>query len=85
MFITLEIYTDIRRLRLGRMSQRQIAGALHISHNTVKKYWDGNSVPWERKDYSGEATVYLKGIRTTVNLFCARMCYSDVPVPIVLV
>ena len=25
----------------------------------------------------GEATVYLKGIRTTVNLFCAHMCYSD--------
>lgn len=28
----------------------------------------------------GEATVYLKGIRTTVNLFCARMCYSDAPI-----
>ena len=35
----------------------QIAGALHISRNTDKKYWDGNSVPWERKDYSREATV----------------------------
>ena len=163
MVITLEIYKDIRRMRLGGMSQRQIAGALHISRNTVKKYWDGNSVPWERKDYSreatvitddvisfvkrcldedahcrskkqhhtakriydrlveeygftggettvrrlvhqlrektreafvplafpagdamqidwGEATVYLKGIRTTVNLFCARMCYSDAPI-----
>ena len=150
-------------MRLGGMSQRQIAGALHISRNTDKKYWDGNSVPWERKDYSreataitddvislvrqcleedahirskkqhhtakriydrlveeygftggettvrrlvhqlrektqeafvplafpaggamqidwGETTVYLKGIRTTVNLFCARMCYSDAPI-----
>lgn len=28
----------------------------------------------------GEATVYLKGIRTTVNLLCARMCYSDAPI-----
>ena len=28
----------------------------------------------------GETTVYLKGIRTTVNLFCARMCYSDAPI-----
>ena len=37
MVITFEIYKDIRRMRLGRMSQRQIAGALHISHNTVKK------------------------------------------------
>ena len=159
----MEIYKEIRRLRLDGMSQRQIAGVLHISRNTVKKYWDGNSVPWERKDYSreatvitddvlsfvrrcleedahcrsrkqhhtakriydrlvaeygftggettvrrlvhqlrekvqeafvplafpagdamqidwGEATVYLKGTRTTVNLFCARMCYSDAPI-----
>lgn len=53
----MEIYKDIRRMRAGGMSQRQIAGALHISRNTDKKYWDGNSVPWERKDYSREATV----------------------------
>lgn len=33
----MEIYKDIRRMRLGGMSQRQIAGALHISRNTVKK------------------------------------------------
>lgn len=159
----MEIYKDILRMRLDGMSQRQIAGVLHVSRNTVKKYWDGNSIPWERKDYSreatvitddvicfvkrclegdahsrsrkqhhtakriydrlveeygftggettvrrlvhqfrektqeafvpltfpagdamqidwGEATVCLKGIRTTVNLFCARMCYSDVPI-----
>lgn len=143
------------------MSQRKIAAELHISRNTVKKYWDGNSVPWERKEYSreasvltedvvafiqqcldedthsprkqhhtakriferlvaergfsggetsvrrlvrelreksqeafiplafpagdamqidwGEATVYLGGVKTVVNLFCARLCYSDAP------
>ena len=148
-------------MRLNGMSQRQIAAALHISRNTVKKYWDGGSVPWERKDYSreasvltddvvtfvrqcldedahsprkqhhtakriyerlvaecgftggettvrrlvrelrekpqeafvplafpagdamqidwGEATVYLNGMKTTVNLFCARLCYSGAP------
>ena len=48
MVITQEIYKDIRRMRLDGMSQRQIAGVLHVSRNTVKKYWDGNSVPWER-------------------------------------
>lgn len=53
----MEIYKNIRRMRLDGMSQRQIAGVLHVSRNTVKKYWDGNSVPWERKDYSREATV----------------------------
>ena len=159
----MEIYKQIRKMRLNGMSQRQIATTLHISRNTVKKYWDGDSVPWERKDYSreasvltedvvafvrrcldedaqckfrkqhhtakriydrlvaergftggettvrrlvkelreksqeafvplifpagdalqidwGEATVYLSGVKTNVNLFCARLCYSGAPV-----
>lgn len=162
MVITVEIYKQIRKMRLDGMSQRQIAATLHISRNTVKKYWDGGSVPWERKDYSrepcvltedvvafvrrcldedtrcksrkqhhtakriydrlvaecsftggettvrrlvkelreksqevfvpltfpagdalqidwGEATVYLDGSKTVVNLFCARLCYSGAP------
>ncbi len=161
MVITVEIYKQIRKMRLEGMSQRQIAAVLRISRNTVKKYWDGDSVPWERKDYSreasvlttdvvafvrkcldedahnprkqhhtakriydrlvaehgfsggettvrrlvrelrekpqeafvplafpagdamqidwGEATVYLSGVKTTVNLFCARLCYSGAP------
>ena len=53
----MEIYKQIRKMRLNGMSQRQIAATLHISRNTVKKYWDGDSVPWERKDYSREASV----------------------------
>ena len=162
MVITVEIYKQIRKMRLDGMSQRQIAAVLHISRNTVKKYWDGDSVPWERKDYNreasvltedvvafvrkcldedsrnprkqhhtakriydrlvaehgftggettvrrlvkelrekhleafvpltfpagdamqidwGEATVYLSGVKTTVNLFCARLCYSGAPI-----
>ena len=162
MVIAVEIYKQIRKMRLDGMSQRQIAATLHISRNTVKKYWDGDSVPWERKDYSreasvltadvaafvrrcldedaqfksrkqhhtakriydrlvaergftggettirrlvkelreksqeafvplifpagdalqidwGEATVYLDGAKTIVNLFCARLCYSGAP------
>jgi transposase len=149
-------------MRLEGMSQRQIASRLHISRNTVKKYWEGENVPWERKDYNreatiltenvisfirlclaedeqchsrkqchtakriydrlvdeygftggestvrrlvkelrqktqeafvplafpagdsmqvdwGEATIYLDGVKTVVNLFCARLCYSDAP------
>ena len=162
MVITVEIYKEIRKLRLEGLSQRKIADKLGISRNTVKKYWDGAQVPWERKPYSrtanvmteditdfiqkclhedeqcrskkqyhtarriyerltlecgftgsessvrrmvkelreklpeayvplafpagdamqidwGEATVYLKGEKTVVNLFCARLCYSDTP------
>lgn len=161
MVITVEIYKQIRKMRLQGMSQRQIAASLQISRNTVKKYWNGDSVPWERKNYSraasvltedvvafirhcleedthsprkqhhtakriydrlvcelgftggettvrrlvsqlrekhqeafvplsfppgdamqidwGEATVYLSGVKTVVNLFCARLCYSGAP------
>ena len=60
MVITLELYKEIRKKRLNGMSQRQIAAALHISRNTVKKYWDGENVPWERKSYSRKASVLAK-------------------------
>ena len=62
MVITVEIYKQIRKMGLDGMSQRQIAATLHISRNTVKKYWDGDSVPWERKDYSREASVLTEDI-----------------------
>ena len=57
MVVTVDIYKEIRRLRLDGVSQRQIAAQLHISLNIVKKYWDGDTVPWERKEYSREASV----------------------------
>lgn len=148
-------------MRLQGMSQREISSFLHISRNTVKKYWDGAHVPWERKNYNrkatvltdnviafirrcieedahapkkqrhtarrmynrlveeygftggestvrslvgqlrkkhreafvplafppgdamqidwGETTIHLGGVKTTINLFCARMCYSGAP------
>ena len=44
------IYKEIRKMRLEGMSQRQIAVTLHISRNTVKKYWNGDSVPWGVSD-----------------------------------
>lgn len=30
-------------------SQRTVAQILGVSRNTVKKYWEGQTVPWERK------------------------------------
>ena len=58
----MEIYKQIRKMRLQGMSQRQIATSLHISRNTVKKYWDGASVPWKRKNYSREASVLTEHV-----------------------
>ena len=49
---TVEVYKEIRRLQLdGVTSQRQAAKILGISRNTVQKYWNGDTVPWERKEY----------------------------------
>ena len=62
MVITLELYKEIRKKRLNGMSQRQVAAALHISRNTVKKYWDGENVPWERKSYSRKASVLTEEV-----------------------
>lgn len=58
----MEIYKQIRKMRVQGMSQRQIAASLQISRNTVKKYWDGDSVPWERKNYSRAASVLTEDV-----------------------
>ena len=54
----MDIYREIRRLQLeGVTSQRGAARRLGISRNTVKKYREGDNVPWEHKPYSRDATV----------------------------
>ena len=54
MSIEVEIYEKIRYLHEHEgMSQRGIAKVLGISRNTVKKYYEGSQVPWERQGVSG--------------------------------
>lgn len=58
MVTTLDIYKEIRRLQLdGVTSQRTAAKLLGISRNTVRKYWEGATVPWDRKSYERNALV----------------------------
>ena len=55
---SVDVYKEIRHLQLeGVTSQRAAAKQLGISRNTVKKYWEGNAVPWDRKAYSRDAAV----------------------------
>ena len=50
----MEIYEKIRYYREHTdYSQRNVAKILGVSRNTVKKYWEGQTVPWERKPGSG--------------------------------
>lgn len=53
----MDVYKEIRRMRLEGHGQRWIAKRLGISRNTVRKYWDGDTVPWERKEYERNASV----------------------------
>ena len=46
----MEIYEKIRYFHEHtELSQRNVAKILGVSRNTVKKYWEGQTVPWERK------------------------------------
>ena len=54
MAIELDVYENIRYLHEHEnRSQRAIAKLLGISRNTVKRYFDGSSVPWVRQGTSG--------------------------------
>lgn len=50
-------YDKIRKRYLAGESQRHIAKVLGISRNTVAKYCEGASVPWERKTPERVSTV----------------------------
>ena len=64
--ITVEDYREVRRRWLAGESQRGIARALGISRNTVKKYCEGNTVPWERKSYVREATILTPEVKAFI-------------------
>lgn len=54
--IEVEIYERIRYLHVHEgKSQREIARILGVSRNTVKKYYQGSQVPWERQGLSGRS------------------------------
>ena len=47
--IEVDIYEEIRKLHLSGISQRNIASKLGVSRQTVKKYCNGDTVPWVLK------------------------------------
>lgn len=56
MSIEVELYEKIRYLHEQECkSQREIARILGVSRNTVRKYYKGSQVPWERQGISGRA------------------------------
>ena len=57
MVITLEDYAEIRRLFNSGTSKRAIAKKLGISRNTVDKYCQGDTAPWNKKAYNRQSTI----------------------------
>lgn len=56
--IDINIYEEIRRLyAVEKLSQRAIAKRLGISRNTVRRYCNGENVPWESKPRHYECPV----------------------------
>ena len=50
MAIEMDVYEKIRYYHEHtEYSQRKVAELLKVSRNTVKKYWDGGSVPWRQQ------------------------------------
>ena len=69
MVTSVDVYKSIRALQLeGVTSQRAAAKILGISRNTVKKYWMGDAVPWDRKTYQREASVITPEVMNYRNL-----------------
>ncbi|SFM34736.1 helix-turn-helix domain-containing protein [Pelosinus propionicus] len=57
MVITLEDYAEIRKLFNSGTSKRAIAKRLGISRNTVDKYCQGDTAPWNKKAYNRQSTI----------------------------
>ena len=64
--VEVDIYEEIRKLYLDGISQRSIASKLGISRQTVKKYCNGNTVPWVRKDYERHADVITDEVKAFI-------------------
>lgn len=60
-------YKQIRQRYLNGESQRSIAKSMGISRNTVKKYCEGENVPWERKTPEREASVLTEDVLAFIN------------------
>lgn len=57
MVITVEDYAEMRKLFNSGISKRAIAKKLGISRNTVDKYCQGDTAPWNKKEYSRQSTI----------------------------
>lgn len=66
MVITVDVYQEVRQRWLNGESQRSIARSMGISRNTMKKYCEGATVPWERKEYLRSPSVLTTEVKAII-------------------
>ncbi len=73
MAIQVNQYQQIRMLyEQEKWSIRKIARELHCSRNTVRRYIEGDAVPWERKPGSGRKSVITEEIEEFI-----ESCFAE--------
>jgi transposase len=73
MSIEWDLYAKIRKHKTDGVSIRCCAKALHISRNTVRRYWYGEHTPDERKNYP--AVIYSEEKLTVME--CLRQYFEE--------
>lgn len=66
MVITVEVYAEVRRMYLEGKTRREIARRLGLSRNTVRKYIEGATTPWSRKEYERKETVLTAEVKAFI-------------------
>ena len=67
MIVDVDLYGQIRHMYIQEgKSQRAISRTLGISRNTVKKYCDGDHVPWNRKLYERASSIVTEEVRAFI-------------------
>jgi len=71
--IDVDIYKKIRYMyQVEKKGKKTIARELGISRNTVKKYCEGEHVPWERKEYTRQPDVMTDEVMEFI-----RECFKE--------
>lgn len=68
--IEVDLYNRIRKMNtVEELSQRQVAKRLGISRNTVRKYWDGGSLPQQSQERNRPATVITEEVQNKIRAY----------------
>jgi len=68
--IDVELYREIRRLRIAGKSQRETSRLLGISRTTVSKFWDGKHIPGKGEPAAPTDSAMKSAIKDAIRKYC---------------